>query len=323
MSYVLAIHGGAGTIRPGELDESPYHLGLRQALEAGEMVLKAGGTALDAVVATIAALENCPLFNAGLGSVLTSAETHEMDAGLMDGDTLRAGAVAGVRHIRNPILAAKAVLDDGRFVLLGAEGADRFATDSGLQPVANQYFTTPKRLADLRALQKSQPGRVALDHSTEQALDQAKSPEFAAHLADVSRFGTVGAVALDIHGHLAAGASTGGMTNKTPGRIGDTPLIGAGVYANDASCAISATGTGEHFIRACVGYDLHARMRYGGKPLAEAAQAVIDESLGAIGGEGGFIAIGRDGSLAMPFNSRGMYRGWVRSGQAMETAIFR
>jgi beta-aspartyl-peptidase (threonine type) len=307
MSFVLAIHGGAGTINPGA-DEAPYHAGLVLALRAGEAVLAQGGCALDAVVAAVRALEDVPLFNAGYGAVFTEAGGHELDASVMDGSTLAAGAVASVRHVKNPILAAQAVLTDGRFVLLGAKGADDFARDAGLEVVPNEYFSTAFRRNQLRAVQAQQPGRAVLDHSGASVQS--------------SRFGTVGAVALDLAGHLAAATSTGGMTNKRAGRIGDTPLVGCGVYANDASCAVSATGTGEHFIRACVAYDVHARMVYGGMSLDAAAHAVLQGPLTCIGGEGGFLALGRDGSLAMPFNSTGMYRGVVREGQSPDTRIF-
>jgi len=306
MNYVLAVHGGAGTIRAGG-DEAPYHAGLQAALAAGERVLQQRGSATEAVIAAAVVLENLPLFNAGHGAVFTSEGTHELDAALMEGTGLQAGAVAGVRHVKNPILAAQAVLNDGRFVLLGAQGADSFARNAGLDMVANDYYSTEHRLAQLRAVQATMPGRTALDHSG--AVGNA-------------RFGTIGAVALDCNGHLAAATSTGGMTNKYAGRIGDTPLVGCGVYANDLSCAVSATGTGEHFIRACVGYDVHARMQYGGASLEAAANATINEGLTPIGGEGGIIALGRDGSLAMPFNSTGMYRGFARAGQSSQTFVF-
>ncbi len=307
MSFVLAIHGGAGTIPVGA-DESPYHAALKLALRAGGAVLEQGGCALDAVVAAVKVLEDVPLFNAGHGAVFTDASDHELDASVMDGSSLAAGAVATVRHVKNPILAAQAVLKDGRFVLLAAEGADNFARDAGLEVVPNAYFSTAHRLEQLKAVQAQTPGRAVLDHSGASVQS--------------SRFGTVGAVALDLAGHLAAATSTGGMTNKRAGRIGDTPLVGCGVYANDASCAVSATGTGEHFIRACVAYDVHARMVYGGMSLDAAANAVLQGPLTAIGGEGGFIALGRDGSVAMPFNSTGMYRGVVRQGQAPTTQVF-
>jgi beta-aspartyl-peptidase (threonine type) len=310
MSYVLAVHGGAGVMAAGA-GEAPYHEGLAAALAAGELVLARGGSALDAVNAAVVSLEDCPLFNAGHGAVFNAAGEHELDAAIMDGRTLGAGAVAAVRHVRNPVLAARALLDEGRFVLLCAEGADRFAADSGLDAVPNSYFSTAMRRAQLDAVRGQDPASVALDH----CAAPGSLP------SDTRRFGTVGAVALDLHGNLAAATSTGGMTNKAAGRIGDTPMPGGGVYANNASCAVSATGTGEHFMRACVGHDVHARMAYGGAPLAAAAQGAL-AGVGAIGGEGGLLALSRDGALAMPFNSRGMYRGWVRAGTAARTCIF-
>ena len=311
MTYVLAIHGGAGIIQSG-VDEQPYHAALQAALAAGECVLSGGGSAIDAVLAAVTSMEDCPLFNAGLGAVFTSAGKHELDAGIMDGATLNAGAVAGVRHVKNPILAAHAILNDDRFVMLGGESADSFAAAAGLATVPNDYFSTPHRHAQLLAVQNLDPERAVLDHSA-----QAEAGK-----DDTRRFGTIGAVALDKAGHLAAATSTGGMTNKRPGRIGDTPVVGAGVYANDATCAVSATGTGEHFIRACVAHDIHARMCYGKVALETAANAVVHETLTAIGGEGGVIAISRDGDVSLPFNSRGMYRGWVREGETAMTKIF-
>ena len=338
MAYVLAIHGGAGVIRAGA-QQDVYHLALADALAVGEAVLVRGGGALDAVLAAVVALENCPLFNAGRGAVLTSDSTHELDAAVMCGAGLRAGAVAGVRRVRNPVLAAHQVLADGRYVLLGGEGADRYAADAGLAMVENGYFFTALRKAQLAAVRAARPADAVLDHSGEPvgpviATDIASdiASDLASDLAsdiapgraapDSTRFGTVGAVALDRGGHLAAATSTGGMTNKLPGRIGDTPLVGAGVYANDSTCAVSATGTGEHFIRACIAHDVHARIAYGGASLPDAAGAAIAGSLAALGGEGGIIALGRDGQLAMPFTTRGMYRGWVREGEALQTRIF-
>jgi len=312
MKYVLALHGGAGTISPGTTtDETPYHQGLRDALSAGEAVLAAGGSAVDAVVATVCALEDCPLFNAGHGAVFNADRQHELDAALMDGQQLTAGAVAGVRRIRNPILAAREVMRAGRSVLLGGEGADRFAGERGLEMVDPQYFSTAHRLEQLLAVQARAGDQQALDH---EGAAQAK--------ADVHKFGTVGAVALDRHGHLAAATSTGGMTNKQPGRIGDSPIVGAGVYANDSSCAVSSTGTGEHFIRACSAYDIHARMRYLDQPLETAVDASLADGFGSIGGRGGVIAVDRYGNLSMRFNSTGMYRAWVQEGDLARSAIF-
>jgi beta-aspartyl-peptidase (threonine type) len=310
--YVLALHGGAGTIAAGSAaDETPYREALRAALASGEHVLAAGGSALDAVVATVVALEDCPLFNAGYGAVFTADAAHELDAGVMDGRTLAAGAVAGARRIRNPIEAALAVMRQGRSVLLGNHGADRFAQEQGLAIVEPAYFSTQHRREQLRAVQARASQQQVLDH------DGAALPG-----APEDRIGTVGAVALDRYGHLAAATSTGGMTNKQPGRIGDTPVVGAGVYANDASCAVSTTGTGEHFLRACAAHDVHARMAYAGLNVDDAVAATLEQGIAPLGGRGGLIAIGHDGRLSMRFNSAGMYRAWVREGESPQAAIF-
>ncbi len=302
--YSLALHGGAGTIAPGSAaDEAPYLEALRAALASGEALLARGGSALDAVIATVAWLEDCPLFNAGHGSVFTAEESHELDAGVMDGSTLAAGAVAGVRTIRNPILAAREVMRDGRAVLMGPDGAERLAAERGLEIVPRHYFSTQRRLDQLRAV-RSAGEKAVLDH------DAGK------------KMGTVGAVARDRDGHLAAATSTGGLTNKLPGRIADTPLVGAGVYANDATCAVSSTGTGEHFIRAVIAYDIHARMLYRKDDLVRAAADSIERSLTPIGGRGGVVAVSHDGTIAMPFNSPGMYRAWMREGETARAAIF-
>lgn len=311
MTYVLAVHGGAGVIARGA-SEDGYHAGLQAALEAGGAVLREGGSARNAVLAAVMALEDCPLFNAGHGAVFAADESHELDAGIMEGSSLRAGAVANARHIRNSILAANAILDDARFVLLAGASADQFAADAGLACVSNAYFSTPLRHAQLLAVRAHDPDSAVLDHSAPTA-----------DLHDARRFGIVGAVALDAGGNLAAATSTGGMTNKRPGRIGDTPLVGAGMYANNDTCAVSATGTGEHFIRAYVAHDIHARVAFGGQNVAPAAQGCIGGVLERIGGEGGVIALGRDGTLAMPFNSRGMYRGWLHDDMPAQTRIFR
>lgn len=309
-NYVLALHGGAGTIAVGSADETPYRDALGAALAAGQRILAADGSALDAVVATVAALEDCPLFNAGLGAVFTADACHELDAGVMDGRTLAAGAVAGARRIRNPVQAALAVMRQGRSVLLGDEGADRFAREQGLAMVEPDYFSTEHRRQQLRSVQARAGSQQALDHD-------APLPG-----PDEGRFGTVGAVALDRYGHLAAATSTGGMTNKQPGRIGDSPVVGAGLYANDATCAVSTTGTGEHFLRACAAHDVHARMQYAGLDVDAAVAATLELGIAPLGGHGGLIAIGRDGRLSLRFNSTGMYRAWVREGEAPHAAIF-
>jgi beta-aspartyl-peptidase (threonine type) len=310
VAFALALHGGAGTITRGG-DEAPYRAALLAALEHGRATLAGGGSALDAVVATVVSLEDCPLFNAGYGSVFTANAAHELDAGVMDGRALAAGAVAGVHTIRNPVLAAREVMRDGRSVLLAAEGAERWARTKGLEVVEPSYFSTPQRLAQLRAVQGLAQDKAMLDHDGAAAVDEKSQ-----------RIGTVGAVALDRQGHLAAATSTGGLTNKMPGRIGDTSIVGAGVYANDTTCAVSSTGTGEHFIRGCIAYDVHARMRYLAHDVTRAAGDSIVECLQPLGGRGGVIAVGRDGQIAMPFNSPGMYRAWIRDGALPQAAVF-
>ena len=317
--YVLALHGGAGTIPRGAgRDEGPYRHALLEALAAGEAVLAAGGTSLDAVVETVRALEDCPLFNAGHGAVFNAEGGHELDAAVMDGLNLAAGGVAAARRIRNPVLAAREVLRTGRSVLLGGEGADRFAEARGLAIVEPAYFSTPHRHAQWRRAREM--GAQLLDHDAEQAVGSAGRGDDGASVE--GRVGTVGAVALDRQGHLAAATSTGGMTNKPLGRIGDSPIVGAGVYANDASCAVSTTGTGEHFVRACVAHDIHARMRYRSQTLEEAVQATMAEGLQPIGGVGGVIAIDAGGAVVLRFNSVGMYRAWTREGSRPVAAIF-
>lgn len=308
---VLVIHGGAGTIAPSqsETDELRYHAALAEILAAGVACLEAGGSALDAAAIAVDLLEDNPLFNAGHGAVFTSAGTHELDAAVMDGATLRAGAVAGVTRVRRPGRAARAVMEASEHVLLAGSGAEAFARDHGLEMVEPDFFSTEARYAQLRLAQAA--GRITLDH------DGASAP-----LDETRKFGTVGAVALDGRGHLAAITSTGGMTNKRPGRIGDSPLIGAGTYADDRTAAVSCTGTGEAFIRIAAAHDVHARMAYGGQDLESAATAVIEEALTSVGGRGGLIALDARGRVAMPFNTDGMYRGVARAGETPFTAIF-
>lgn len=298
VSPVLAIHGGAGTIPRSTLTPEradAYHAGLRRALAAGHAVLARGGTALDAVTEAVMALEEDPLFNAGRGAVYTAEGRHEMDAALMDGRDRRAGAIAGICGPRHPILAARAVMERTDHVFLAGEGAAAFCREAGLEHVDPEWFGTPAR-------------RTALD------AELARRRAGAADDGDDSRkHGTVGAVALDAHGDLAAATSTGGMTAKRPGRVGDSPVIGAGTWADNASCALSATGHGEYFIRYAVGHEIDARMRWAGQTLAEAAGAVVT-LLGPLGGSGGVIAVDGQGNVALPFNCSGMYRGLVRVG---------
>jgi beta-aspartyl-peptidase (threonine type) len=313
---VIAIHGGAGTISAAALDAGTaqaYHEALRAIVRAGQALLLGGGSALDAACLAVEMLEDCPFFNAGHGAVFTHAGTHELDAAVMNGADLRAGAVACVSRIRRPVRAARAVMEDGAHVLLAGAGAEAFARERGLEMVDASYFSTETRRAQLERAQAA--GRIALDHD---GTANASAP-----LDEGLKFGTVGAVALDLQGHLAAATSTGGMTNKRVGRVGDSPLIGAGTYADDKRAAVSCTGSGEMFIRAAAAYDVCARMRYAGQSLAQAAQAVVMQSLPAIGGSGGLIAIDRNGNVCMPFNTEGMYRGHARGTEAPQTAIHR
>ncbi|MDR1662445.1 MAG: isoaspartyl peptidase/L-asparaginase [Azoarcus sp.] len=314
MNAVIAIHGGAGTITRAALSaerERAYHAALDHVLRGGQQILEEGGSALDAVTEAVLRLEECPLFNAGKGAVFTQAGTHELDASIMDGRTLAAGAVACVKTLRNPILAARRVMEDGRHVLLVGEGAERFARESGLETVAPGWHFTEARHAQWR-LALAEGRSDLLDHDA-QALAAG---------AD-TRMGTVGAVALDAAGNLAAATSTGGMTGKRAGRVGDSPLIGAGCYANNRSVAVSCTGTGETFIRLLAAYDVSALMDYRGLPLAEACRLVVMEKQAAIGGLGGLIAVDAQGTVSMPFNSEGMYRGEARAGGPRSTAIYR
>jgi beta-aspartyl-peptidase (threonine type) len=291
--YAFAIHGGAGTISPDKITpemERDLRAGLERALEAGYAVLRDSGSSLDAVIAAVCILEDDPLFNAGRGAVFTSAGTHEMDAAIMDGKNLAAGAVGGVMRIRNPILVARAVMEKSPHVLLTGHGAEEFARELGLEMMDAKYFSTAQRWEALERVRQAQAEKAAL--------------------SDQDRHGTVGAVALDRAGNLAVATSTGGNTNKRPGRIGDTPIIGAGTYANNKTCAVSATGDGEFFIRAVAAHDLSALMEYRGMKLADASCAVMDK-VAALGGTGGLIAIDREGNIALPFNTTGMYRGSV------------
>lgn len=310
---VIAIHGGAGAITRAALSaekEQEYIQALSGIVAAGQQILAQGGSALDAVTEAVRLLEECPLFNAGKGSVFTHQGTHELDACVMDGRTCDAGAVAGVSRIRNPILAARAVLENSQHVLFAGEGAEKFATAHGLEMVAPDFFFTQSRFDQLHRAQAEQ-GRVLLDHDGAEPID----PD--------SKFGTVGAVALDALGNLAAATSTGGMTNKQAGRVGDTPIIGAGCYANNATVAVSSTGTGEIFMRGVAAYDVSALMEYAGLSLQQASDRVVMEKLLAMGGSGGMIAIDRQGNVALPFNSEGMYRGFGYVGDAPSVGIYR
>ncbi|HEE9966754.1 TPA: beta-aspartyl-peptidase [Citrobacter freundii] len=308
---VIAIHGGAGAITRSQLSQEQelrYIQALSDIVETGQRMLEYGRSALDVVTEAVRLLEECPLFNAGIGAVYTHDETHELDACVMDGNTLKAGAVAGVSHLRNPILAARLVMEHSPHVMMIGEGAENFAIAQGMERVSADIFSTPERYAQLLAARTA--GETVLDHS-------------ASPLDENNKMGTVGAVALDMFGNLAAATSTGGMTNKLPGRVGDSPLVGAGCYANNASVAVSCTGTGEVFIRALAAYDIAALMDYGGLSLSEACERVVMEKLPALGGSGGLIAIDHEGNVALPFNSEGMYRAWGYAGDTPTTGIYR
>ena len=315
---VIAIHGGAGTLSRSlvtEAQKEAYHNALREILLAGQTCLANGGSALDAVTLAVSLFEDCPLFNAGHGAVFTRDETHELDASVMDGEGLRAGAVAGVSHIKHPVFAARLVMEKTSHDLLIGSGAENLARDNGLEMVTPEFFSTEFRREQLYRARAE--GRTLLDHDGGQQA--ANEPP----LDEKNKFGTVGAVALDARGHLAAATSTGGMTNKLPGRVGDSPLIGAGTYADDRYAAISCTGSGEMFIRAAAAYDVCARMAYAEQSLHEAAHATVYEGVTTLGGSGGLIAVDRHGNVCLPFNSEGMYRGHARVGEAPHTAIYR
>jgi beta-aspartyl-peptidase (threonine type) len=316
--FKLVIHGGAGTILKANMTpelEKQYLDKLSEALMAGHKILKDGGPGLDAVEAAIRILEDSPLFNAGKGAVFTNEGVNELDASIMDGATLKAGAVAGVKRIKNPISLARLVMEKSPHVLMAREGAEAFAKQNGVELVDPKYFFTEKRWKELQEAKKAEEQKSNTNKTTDRKPNPSKSSE--------KKFGTVGAVALDKAGNLAAGTSTGGMTNKRFGRVGDSPIIGAGTYANNRTCAVSATGHGEYFIRSVVAYDISALMEYKGLSLKEAADTVVMDKLVKLGGEGGVIAIDKDGNIAMPFNSAGMYRGYVDSGGKVVVEIYK
>jgi len=301
----IAIHGGAGVIDRASMSddaERAYRADLERALDAGYGVLEKGGSSLDATIAAVRILEDSPYFNAGHGSVFSHAGINELDAAIMDGATRKAGAVAGVRHIRNPIELARMVMDRTSHVLLSGDGAEEFALEQGVSLVPGSYFYTERRWKQLEEAQRE--NRLASNEE------------------DIGYFGTVGAVARDKNGDLAAATSTGGMTNKRWGRIGDSPLIGAGTYADNATCAVSATGSGEFFIRAVVAHEICARVRLSKVSAAEAARDVIHGQLKDIGGDGGVIVVDRNGELSLEFNTEGMFRGARDSRGRREVAIY-
>lgn len=302
----IAIHGGAGVINRASMTpdaEHAYRADLERALDAGYAVLDRGGTSLDAVVAAVKILEDSPLFNAGKGAVFNHEGINELDASIMDGASAKAGAVAGVRHVRNPIELARLVMERSSHVMLAGEGAEEFALEQGMPLVPGSYFFTERRW---------------------QQLEEAQKAERTASLPkeDIGFFSTVGAVARDREGNLAAATSTGGMTNKRWGRVGDSPIIGAGTYADNATCAVSATGSGEYFIRAVVAHEICARVRLAGVSAAKAAHDVVHDTLKRIGGDGGVIVVDSKGAVAMEFNTEGMFRGARDSGGRREVAIY-
>ena len=312
--YTLAIHGGAGTIRKDEMTadlERLYLAALEEALNSGFTILQKGGAALDAVLAAVMVLEDNILFNAGRGSVYTKEGNQEMDAAIMDGTSLSAGAIAAVRNVRNPVALALEVMRNSNHVFLSGEGAADFAIQQGLKMEPDTYFFSQFRYDQWRAIHDTDD--YALDHS----------PDNESTIAGGKKFGTVGAVACDEYGHIAAATSTGGMTNKKYGRIGDTPIIGAGTYANDQTCAISCTGHGEPFIRGVAAYDVSCLIGYKGLSLQEAMNIVVNEKLLELKGEGGMIGVDAKGNAAMIFNSDGMYRAMCDSDGNREAAIYR
>jgi beta-aspartyl-peptidase (threonine type) len=309
--FSIAIHGGAGTILPALMTpqkELAYRNALNEAISQGSAILENGGSSLDAVEAAVVSLENFPLFNAGKGAVFTNKGNHEMDASIMYGLNLHAGAVSGVSNVKNPISLAKCIMEKSGHVFLSGKEAERFAELNHLSMETNAYFYTEERFKQWQDVKDSDT--YQLDHT-----DKTEQGE--------KKFGTVGAVALDIHGNLAAATSTGGMTNKRFGRVGDTPIIGAGTYANNNTCAISCTGHGEYFIRAVVAYDISCLIEYKGLSLAEACEVVVQDKLVKMGGEGGLVAVDKFGNIALPFNSDGMYRAWQYAGESIETAIYK
>ena len=301
--HAIAIHGGAGTLSSALLtpeSDRIYRASLERAVRGGFEVLEKGGSSLDAVTVAVQTLEDDPLFNAGRGSVLAANGLHELDASIMDGRDRSAGAVTGLRNVRNPIVLARLVMERSPHVMLAGEGAEEFARECGLESVPNSYFTTERRQRELELLLegKKAAGREAL-------------------------MGTVGAVALDGHGNVSAATSTGGMTGKKWGRIGDSPIIGAGTYAANDCCAVSATGHGEYFIRATVAHEIAALMRYMNFDVAQAADVVVMQQLARMGGSGGVVAVGRDGRIAMPFNSEGMLRAAMDSRGLFVTGLLK
>ncbi len=304
-NYTIVIHGGAGNVdrqRVPEAREAEFYAKLNEALDAGEAILKAGGSSLDAVEAAVRIMEDSPKFNAGRGAVFTYEGGNELDASIMCGSKITAGAIAGVTNIRNPITTARMVMEQTPHVLLTGKGAEQFAREQGVEIVDPSYFFDQYRYDQLQ-------------ESLRQMQEQG-------YMETGDMMGTVGAVALDVHGNLAAATSTGGMTAKRYNRVGDSPIIGAGTYANNASCAVSATGHGEFFIKYAVAFDISARMLYKGSSLDEAANGIINGTLNDLNVSGGLVAVDKDGNVSMPFNTSGMFRGYTKSSGERVVKIF-
>ncbi len=313
--FAIVIHGGAGTILKENMsaeDEAAYHAKLEEAIRVGHQILSEGGSSLDAVEKTINILEDSPLFNAGKGAVFTNAETNELDASIMDGKTLNAGASAGTKTVKNPINLARAIMENSPHVMLSGTGAEQFAKEQDLVLVDSTYFYTESRLNSLKRVKEREAQKTTDDETA-----------FYNETIKDSKFGTVGCVALDKNGNLAAGTSTGGMTNKRWGRIGDAPIIGAGTYANNNTCAVSSTGWGEFFIRAMVAHDISALMDYKGLTLQKAAREVIQKKVPELGGDGGIIAVDKNGNMVMEFNTAGMYRASMNDEGELTIGIYK
>ena len=319
--FVLVIHGGAGTILKSQLSpekEKAYTNALQEALQKGYAILEKGGTALDAVEASVRSMEDNPLFNAGKGAVFTNEGKNELDAAIMDGKSLAAGSIAGVTVIKNPILAARAVMEKSPHVMMTGAGAEKFAKEKGIELVDPSYFFTEERWKALQQARADDSTKMKMDHTDTSARTAIRQPG-----NHDNKYGTVGAVALDRHGNLAAATSTGGMTNKKFGRVGDAPIIGTGTYANNKTVAISCTGWGEYFIRLVMAKTISDMMEFGKMPLKKAADEMIMKNLPALGGSGGLIAVDRNGNIAMPFCTEGMYRGYINNTGKTEVKIFK
>ncbi|CAN5457463.1 isoaspartyl peptidase/L-asparaginase [soil metagenome] len=315
----LVIHGGAGTMEKGSMPAELKHIyenKLQEALLEGYKILEKGGTSTEAVIASIKILEDSPLFNAGKGAVFTNAGTNELDASIMDGKNHQAGAVAGVTTIKNPIMAAWEVMVNSPHILMAGKGAEKFATERGLEIVDPSYFKDERRSRQLKLFQEQETKKDGQGN-----LDSPKFQKNETYAED-EKYGTVGAVALDKFGNITAGTSTGGMSNKKWGRIGDSPIIGAGTYADNETCGVSGTGHGEYFIRNIVAYDISALMKYKGLSLQEAADEVINKKLAESGGDGGIVAVDNHGNISMTFNTSGMYRGFIKYKKDPEVFIF-